>query len=179
MPNTQTDIQIAEYFLKPGYLIVNQEETLVRAVLGNCVAVTLFDRNKGFGGINHFVFPATRDRSKATAQYGNVAVTALYKMLTSLGAKSHSMEAQILGGAVNHSVQDENLGRENIEMARRMLKKFGVRVVSEDTGGYLGRKVIYHTGTNEIVIIKGQTIRREDWFLPGEDLRFRKTSDRF
>lgn len=173
MPVTPNAVQVCEYFLKPGYLLVNPEDTLVRAVLGNCVAVTIFDRHNRFGGINHFVFPSTGDRAKATAQFGNVAIAALYRMLKDLGARPRSLVAQILGGAIPDQLHDESLGQQNVDLARKMLKKFDIPIISEDTGGYLGRKILYHTGTNEVVTIKGQTIRREDWFLPGEDLRFR------
>ncbi len=33
-----------QFFLKPGYAMANQEASVIRAVLGNCVAVTFFDR---------------------------------------------------------------------------------------------------------------------------------------
>ncbi len=166
---TRRDIEIYEYFLKPGYLVANTDDTIVRTVVGNCVAVTIFDRHQRFGGINHFIYPATRERRKATPQYGNVAIPALFKLLLNLGANRGHLEAQIFGGAYNRDLDDENLGEKNLAQARRMLIDLRVPVVSEDVGGSRGRKIVYHTGTNETAVIKVDRIRDNDWYLPSPD----------
>jgi chemotaxis protein CheD len=173
-----SQIEIYEYFLKPGYLLANREDTVVRAVLGNCVAVSMFDRESRFGGMNHFLFPESRHRRDATAQYGNIAVHALYRLLINMGAQTSSLEAQIFGGSINRNLDDGDLGKRNAEAARKMLRKIGVRVASEDVGGTRGRKVIYHTGSNETIVYKVDNIRDSDWFLPGQDIRFSKTASR-
>lgn len=161
-----------EYFLKPGYVLVNREDSLVRTVVGNSVTVTIFDRRHRFGGINNFVLPISRERSRATPQFGNVAVTALCRMMFDLGGNPRTLEAQIMGGASNLEVEDEGLGMQNVYIARRMLEKFRIPVVSEDVGGRRGRKVLYHSGTNETVIYKVDKIRESDWFTPDIDLQF-------
>lgn len=167
-----TSVVTFEYFLKPGYVVANREESIIRTVVGNSVTVTIFDRRNRFGGINHFILPATRDRRKATAQFGNVSVTALCRMMLDLGGNAASLEAQIMGGALRGDFPDADIGRQNVEIARRMLDKFHIPVVSEDIGGQRGRKIIYHTGTNETVIYKVDKIRDGDWFTPDTDLRF-------
>ena len=161
-----------EYFLKPGYILVNPEDSIVRAVTGNSVTVTIFDRCSRFGGINHFILPATRDRNRSTPQFGNVAVSALCRMMFDLGGNPRTLEAQIMGGASNHEVDDGGLGMENIRIARAMLAKFRIPIISEDIGGQRGRKIIYHSGTNETVIYKVDRIRESDWFSLDSDLRF-------
>lgn len=166
------DVATFEYFLKPGYILANREESIVRTVVGNSVTVTIFDRKYRFGGINHFILPLTRDRRQATPQFGNVSVTALCRLMLDLGSNPTSLEAQIMGGALRHDFPDRDLGRQNVEIARRMLEKFRIPVVSEDIGGQRGRKIIYHSGTNETVIYKVDKIRNSDWFLPDADLRF-------
>lgn len=170
---TGYELEVFEYFLKPGFILANREDSVVRAVLGNCVSVTIYDRENRFGGMNHFIFPGTKDRRLATPQFGNVAVTALCRMMLDLGASTHSLEAQIMGGATHMDVEDRRLGLKNVEVARKVLDRFRIPVVSEDVGGNRGRKIMYHTGTNETVIYKVDKIRENDWFLPGEDIRFR------
>lgn len=172
MAETSREIEAIEYFLKPGYLLANREDTIVRTVLGNSVAVTLFDRHLRFGGMSHFVFPFTHERARATPQFGNIAITALFKILLHLGSRLSSLEAQILGGAFRPGYEDENLGKQNIEVARKTLMRYGIPIVSEDVGGMRGRKVVYHTGTNETLVLKVDRIREADWFVPGQDLRF-------
>ena len=160
------------YFLKAGYLMANRDATLVRTVLGNCVAVAVFDRANRFGGMHHFVFPSTDQADRATPQYGNVGLPALFRTMLDMGAERESLVAQIIGGAECPCFDDESLGIKNVQVAREVLKRLSVPVVSEDTGGERGRKVVYHTGTNETAIFKVDNLRDNDWFRPGTDLRF-------
>jgi len=161
-----------EYFLKPGYVLANREDTIVRAVLGNAVIVTLYDRKNNFGGISHYFLPVIYDRARSTPQYGNVAVTALCRLIADLGGKRGSLAAQIIGGGKSLEREDNGLGMHNVDIARRVLRKFGVPVVSEDVGGSLGRKVVYHSGSNETLIYKVERIRASDWFEPDQDIMY-------
>ena len=162
----------AQFFLKPGYVMANQDATIVRTILGNCVAVTFFDQNNRFGGINQFVFPKTDRREDMTPQYGNVGIKALFRMLMDMGASRHSLVAQIVGGAECRNFNDKGLGLKNVNLARLVLEQLRVPIVSEDVGGSMGRKIMYHSGTNEMAIFKVNAIGKDDWFAPGMDLRF-------
>lgn len=161
-----------QFFLKPGYVMANQDATIVRMVLGNCVAVTFFDQDNRFGGINQFVFPKTERREDMTPQYGNVGIRALFKMLVDMGASRDSMVAQIVGGSECHVINDDNLGLKNVDLARLVLQQLRVPIISEDVGGSMGRKVLYHSGTNEMAVFKVDSLRKSDWFAPGMDLRY-------
>lgn len=161
-----------QFFLKPGYAMANYDASVIRSVLGNCVAVTFFDRNQCFGGMNQFVFPKTNRREDMTAQYGNVGIRALFRMLLEMGANREAMVAQIIGGSECRIFNDEGLGAQNIQLARVILEQLRVPVVSEDVGGSMGRKVIYHSGTNEMAVFKVDSLRNSDWFKPGMDLRY-------
>ena len=161
-----------QFFLKPGYAMASKDASIVRAVLGNCVAVTFFDRDNCFGGMNQFVFPKTERPEDMTAQYGNVGIRALLRMLIKMGANRNGIVAQIIGGSECRVFNDEGLGSQNIDLARNVLDKLRVPVVSEDVGGTMGRKVIYHSGTNEMAVFKVDSLRKSDWFKPGMDLRF-------
>ncbi len=107
-----------------------------------------------------------------TAQYGNVGIRALFKMLLDMGARRSTLVAQIIGGSECRILDDEGLGLQNINLARAVLAQLNVPVVSEDVGGTMGRKVIYHSGTNEMAVFKVDSLRRSDWFRPGMDLRY-------
>lgn len=170
MPQTCA-IEPYQYFLKPGFLLVNTEDTIVRTVLGNCVAVTLFDPVCKFGGINHFILPKPGWRAPGTAQYGSISIPALVRLLAREGADPRRLEAQIFGGASHRSLRDGDIGVANVRMAKKTLRKLRIPVVSEDIGGMLARKLVYNTGTNESIVLKVDQIRRSDWVLPGMDLR--------
>lgn len=144
----------ANYFLEPGYIYVALTSALISTVLGSSVSVCLYDRKRKVGGMNHFQRPSTRDKHEAIPRYGNVAISTLLLMMIDDGSELKDMEAQIFGGAHNPRVSTEDIGQENIKVARKILTKKGVRLVSEDVGGEKGRKVVFNTHTNETAVLK-------------------------
>lgn len=161
--------QLNEYFLRPGYIYVPRVPTLISAVLGSCVAVCLWDKKQEYGGMNLFLYPQTRDPEKATSQYGNVATKTLIRLFLEEGSRKKNLEAQIFGGAHPESTGEKaEVSRRNIAVARHVLGKNGIRIISEDVGGTRGRKLVYNTLTNEVVSIRVDRLRENDWYPYGE-----------
>jgi len=133
-------------------------------VAGSGVAVCIYDVKKKIGGMNLFHFPVMRDPKQATALYGNVATLALIRMMEGRGSKFRHLEAQIVGGAYDPGISPMNIGRENIRVARQVLRKKRIKLVSEDVGGSRGRKIVFNTAANEVAIMKVERIRKGDWF---------------
>jgi len=153
-----------EYFLKPGFIYLPVKPTAISTVLGSSVAVSLYDRSLKIGGMSHFLFPYARAKEKATAKYGNIAILALIRMLKANGAKLSKVQAQIFGGAFNAKVSNIDVGQDNFFAARQVLKDNQIKVVSEDVGGLLGRKIVFNTSTCEIVTLKVDRLRDSDWY---------------
>ena len=158
-------LEVYRYHLEPGGMFILGEPAMVSAVLGTCVAVCLHDRRLKIGGMNHFLYPKAKLFGPSNSQYGDVAIKALINMLRKQGSRLEDLEAQIFGGgeAPGGLIRDKT-GYKNVQMARRMLKKNGIRVVSEDVGGIKGRRLIFHTGTNEALVMKTHRIRRGDYY---------------
>lgn len=152
------------YFLKPGYILVPEVPTIISTVLGSCVAVCLFDGTRKTGGMNHFPLPSTNKPEEATARYGNVATLALIGMMLENGSSIKDLEAQILGGAFCPKTCPNDIGKENVNVARKVLTRKKISIVSEDVGGEKGRKIVYDTSSNEVVVIKVEKIRQGDWY---------------
>jgi len=154
----------ANYFLQPGYIFLATQPTVISGVTGSGVAVCVYDRKRKIGGMNLFHFPFTRDQEQATGMYGNVAVLTLIKMMEGHGSKPQHLEAQILGGAHNPEISPKNIGRENIRIARTLIHRKRIRLISEDVGGNRGRKIVFNTGKNEIAVLKVERLRAGDWY---------------
>ena len=154
----------SNYFLKPGYIFVADKPTSISTVLGSCVAVCLYDRNRKVGGMNHFQFPYIKDRHKATARYGNASIPGLIRMMKDEGSKKRNLEAQIFGGAHDSNTTFKNIGIENFTVAKKVLAKEHIRIISEDVGGEKGRKIVFNTDTNEVAILKVDKLRKGDWY---------------
>jgi chemotaxis protein CheD len=154
----------ANYYLKPGYIYLASNPTIISTVLGSCVAVCVYDRKRKTGGMNHFQFPFTDQKDQATGRYGNVSICGLLQMLVNKKSKLKHLEAQIFGGASPHPPATADIGRQNISIARQVLNRKHIHIAAEDVGGQLGRKIIFNTRTNEISVLKVKKLRQEDWF---------------
>ena len=164
MVNEANSLVQGNYILEPGFIFVAIRPIVISTVLGSCVSVCLYDRERKIGGMNHFQLPHIRERHKATARYGNVATSALIRMMIDDGSNLEHLEAQIFGGAYNPRISPNDVGSENIMAARKILEKKRVRVVSEDVGGERGRKIVFDTNKNEIAVLKVDKLRNADWY---------------
>jgi len=152
------------YSLEPGYIYLPERPTLVASSVGSCVVISIYDKKKRFGGLGHFEYPMIRDRQKATSRYGNICILTLIQMFLSRGSKRRNLEAQIFGGANLPKRFGRNVGMENVKLARKALRYYGIHVASEDVGGEKGRKVVFNTATNEVAILKVNQIPGYQWY---------------
>jgi len=152
------------YSLEPGYIYLPERATLVASSVGSCVIVSIYDKKKRFGGLGHFQYPVIRDRHKATSRYGNICILTLIQMFLSRGSKKRHLEAQIFGGAHLPRRFGKNIGMDNVRLARRALRYYGIHVASEDVGGEKGRKVVFNTATNEVAILKVNQLPTYEWY---------------
>jgi len=153
-----------EYFLLPGYIFLSQEPYLISTVVGSSVAVTLWDAESKRGGMSNFLYPSRKRSEEKTAIYGNVAIPYLVKMFLEEGAQEKNLSSQIFGGGMKELLEAGTVAQKNIEIARNVLKRHGIKVISEDVGGRLGRKIVYNTFQNEALIYKVTTLRSSDWY---------------
>ena len=152
------------YFLKPGYIYLSVEPSIISTVLGSCVAICMYDKKRKKGGMNRFQYPFIGNKEKATAEFGNASTIALIRMFMEDGSKKKHLEAQILGGAYNPDISKQDIGRDNVKIARKILMKEGITISSEDIGGGKGRKVVFNTNTNELAVFKVEQLRKIDWY---------------
>ncbi|MFN3535494.1 MAG: chemotaxis protein CheD [Desulfatiglandales bacterium] len=154
-----------QYFLAPGYIYLARSPTIISTVLGSGVSVCVYDKKKMIGAMNCFLYPEIREKGKTTALYGNVATIALIRLMLQEGSKPKHLVAQILGGAYNQEVSKmRDVGSENVRVARKVLSRSGIKIISEDVGGTLGRKVVYDSYTNEVAVLKVERLRQSDWY---------------
>lgn len=164
MANELTSYQ--QVFIEPGYIYLPTVPTNLYAVLGSCVSVCLWDKKLKIGGMNHFLYPSISSKEKTTSQYGNVATLQLIQMMEKAGAKTNSLLAQIIGGATPpFPAKNKDIGKRNVEIAKKILNNRGIKIVSEDVGGNMGRKIVFNSYTGHLMILKVYQIRKEDWIL--------------
>lgn len=144
------------HYLMAGNIFVHAEPHRVTTVLGSCVSVCLWDQRMRIGGMNHFMLPFWNGEGLASPKYGNIAVAKLLERLLDLGAERKHLQAKVFGGGVVLNVTNPfmNIGERNIQLAEDVLRNEGIPIASSDTGGNVGRKIIFNTGTGMVLVKK-------------------------
>jgi chemotaxis protein CheD len=143
--------EVAKHYLYPSALFAEKQRYMVDTILGSCVAVCLFDTVKQIGGINHFMLPLWNGNGLASPKFGNIATEKLVEKMLKNGASMDNMVAKVFGGA-NQMESSMNIGERNIEIAKDVLKQYGIKIIAENTGGTVGRKLRYCTGTGQVMM---------------------------
>lgn len=134
-------------YLLPGELHASAEPCQIKTILGSCVSICLWDKRRGAGGMNHFLLPASRE-GEASLRFADVATRVLLERLQALGCRPPNLRAKIFGGAAIFQSRDRyasTLGAKNVAIAVSLMKDAGIPVIAQETGGALGRKIIFNT----------------------------------
>ena len=151
-------------YLHPGQVLVAAEPTVITTILGSCVSVCLFDGRRRIGGINHFMLPNWAGRGRASERFGNVAVENLVERMLAAGCSTGDMTAKLYGGSHLLRGSDDAaepgpsavLGARNVEVARALLARSRIEIVTQDVGGRLGRKLAFRSddGTVQLKMLQ-------------------------
>ena len=125
----------------------------VTTILGSCVAVCLWDRYLGIGGINHYMLPTWNGMELASPKYGNIAIERLTEKMLQLGCKKNNLVAKVFGGGevITVTSSSMHIGERNIMVAEEMLQEKNIPIIGRSTGGKNGRKIIFNTHTGEVL----------------------------
>ena len=148
--------------IQAGYIAYSIEPSYLCGVCGNGVLVTIHDPIKKTGGIAHCVYPKLKLHQKPTNYHANIAVISLFKKLNQHKKLSNKIEAQLFGGGNLNNIKKDR-AVELVGDIKNILNKYKVKIISEDIGGNMGRKVILNTHSGECIIHKTKKIRRTDW----------------
>ncbi len=142
------------HYLLPGNIFAHREEYTVTTVLGSCVAVCLWDPKTGIGGINHYMLPLWNGDGLASPRYGNIAIAKLIEKMIDLGADRDRLRAKVFGGGDVLKVTSSfmNIGARNVVLAQDVLHDEKIPIISSDTGGQNGRKLLFNTRTGVVLV---------------------------
>ncbi len=143
---------LKKHFIYPSGLIVKKEPYIFSTILGSCVSVCLWDSEKKFGGLNHYMLPLWNGNGLASPKYGNISIEMLIDKTLKFGSLKKNLIAKVFGGAnmINSNSGLFNIGNRNVELAFEMLGEANVPVIAYSTGGIIGRKLFFNNQTGEI-----------------------------
>lgn len=145
---------LRDVYVLPGEVRVATFPTRFLTILGSCVAVCLYDRVHGVGGLNHYLLPGSPPPDeKDRTRWSETAIDVLFQKVLAAGARSDCLEAKIFGGAriSARDVPDAlRIGDRNVEEAIVALRQRGIEMVNRSTGGNVGRKIIFESNTGVV-----------------------------
>jgi chemotaxis protein CheD len=157
--------------LKPGEAYFTDRGELVITVLGSCLSVTMFSRRK-LAGICHCLLPECVNRGRCGGECGEgyrYVACSIRRMVAEFeryAVPREEIEVKCFGGADMFARKPGlpeilSVGRQNILTAEKIIAFEGLRLKAQDVGGLSGRKVLFYTGTGEILLkrLRGATDR--------------------
>lgn len=152
----------------PGEYFVTTQEMVLVTVLGSCVSACIRDRDRGIGGMNHFMLPdSDRDDGvlSASARYGAFAMEVLLNHLLKLGARRSSMEAKVFGGGrVMATLAQSRVGERNASFVLDYLATERIPVVAQDMLDVYPRKVYFFPHSGRVMMKKLVKVRNDTLF---------------
>jgi chemotaxis protein CheD len=140
------------------YAVSKRKGVISTYGLGSCVGVTLYDPVTKVGGLLHALLPeANSYNGKGNpAKYVDTGLQLLIRDMIKQGALKSRIRAKLFGGSQMFMLSNENLqiGKRNVEAAKRELKKYKIPIVAEDTGGKGGRTIRLSLETGEVFMKK-------------------------
>jgi chemotaxis protein CheD len=133
--------------------------------LGSCVGITLYDPQKHLAGMAHVMLPSS-DLSRGpinVAKFADTAIPELLRRLEGEGASRTRIVAKMAGGAQMFAFSAQSdvmrIGPRNVEACKAVLTQYKIPLVSEDTGGNVGRTVEIDSLTGILYV---RTINQEE-----------------
>ncbi len=153
-------------YMIPGSICLNCNPSLLCAVVGSGIAVTLFDRKLLQGGMCYFFLPEVPSNCRPSTCFAEPSIMKLLTLLRKKGSSKENLEASLFGGAENPDASNftPRLAETNCRKARELLFSNGIQLDISDSGGKRGRKVIFNSYTGETICAAVESIREGDWY---------------
>lgn len=152
----QTGIQLINVGV--AQLKIGSNPQIFRTILGSCVGICVYERNKKIGGLAHILLPEAIPDGNPE-KYANTAIPMMIDLLLKQGCKKEFMSAKIAGGSSMFKFSQGNplglIGDRNIEAVKKALALKGVPILCEDMGGSLGRVIDFFLDDGHLRVKSG------------------------
>lgn len=150
------NVGIGEYAISS-----NPGDQLKTYALGSCVAIIVYEKELKMAALMHVALPDSNVNSeKAARSPGYFADTGVLQILRELRdnkARRKNISIKLIGGS---NIMDENhhfdIGKRNVLAIKKLLWKYQLGVIAEDTGGDISRTVTVTVETGAVAISSGR-----------------------
>lgn len=137
--------------------VTSYPNALTTLGLGSCVGVCIYDAKTKIIGMIHIMLPYSWGVKNNTnpAKFADTGIPLLIENMEKFGAAKKNMVAKLAGGAQMFEVTRSefmNIGKRNVEAAKKVLQDLNISIVAEDTGGNYGRTIIFYSEDGRLEI---------------------------
>lgn len=143
--------------VRMGEVRFSHHGVLACYALGSCVATVLHDETARLGGVAHVVLPGSAPQgSPFPGRYAQQAIDWLAAGMSARGVDPRRCRTYLVGGArllqLDPPHRGTNIGAQNIEAVRSVLKTYGIVHAKEDVGGTQGRTMRLEVETGRVTV---------------------------
>jgi chemotaxis protein CheD len=138
-----------------GQLKIGAHTGQLKTLLGSCIGIALLWKKAGRCGLAHCLLPeAPEAQREMGARYVSQAVPSLLCMIGATEADYPDIQVVLAGGATMFNVSSPQLriGEQNIEAAKKHLRKRGLNVGYSRLGGNCGRTLTVDCATGSFTV---------------------------
>lgn len=145
-----------DVYLNPGDFFFGGQQARIRTVLGSCVAITMWHRQRRIGGMCHYMLPERGRHGASNGLDGRYAEDALALFLCEIehaGTRAADYEVKLFGGGrMFASGRDDvlNIGQRNVEAGRRLLRQYGLDVQRAHLAGNGHRNLVFDLASGQV-----------------------------
>ncbi|MGB9928394.1 MAG: hypothetical protein ACPK85_08320 [Methanosarcina sp.] len=128
--------------------------------LGSCIGVVLFDLSTGICGAAHILLPGASQ--KGETKYAETAIEKMLEDMVQQGANRNKIASKFAGGAQvfkHMSLDILKVGNRNAISVEETLLKNKIPILAKDTGGDVGRNVIFNPIDGSMIVKYTKPVR--------------------
>ncbi len=148
----------SEHVSAGTFSVRKDQRSILKAYLGTCVGVVLYDRSSQVGGLLHILLPEppSPENPWQPESYASTGLPLFIEALSAAGAQIEQMEAFVAGGALVGRVSETDLfldiGGRTTDVVMDILRRYGITIKRSETGGLLNMALEMNFSTSECSI---------------------------
>jgi chemotaxis protein CheD len=134
---------------------IGKAPDVITTSVGSCIAVCLYHPQRRVGGMLHLMLGRMGDAGNRNgvkkAKFADSGIPELlHQLKTAFGLEDRDFVAKIFGGARILKDVSYDIGRNNEEASRAVLKNMGINIIASKTGGEKGYKVKFDLSSGKV-----------------------------
>ena len=144
-----------EVLLGIGEYHATTRPTQVRTLLGSCISLTMHHPGRGFGAICHASLPVSPRGQGVDYRCVDQVIPTMLHWFARHKIPRAELVIKLFGGGELYGLRGEprvliSVGRQNLAMARKVLREEGLSLAASDVGGPWGRSLVFHTASGQV-----------------------------